>query len=48
MLQLAIIMWMMIELSAPSWCYTLWWIMLVATVIKDAISLIELGQKLKE
>ena len=48
MLQLAITMWMMIELSAPSWCYTLWWIMLIATVIKDAISLIELGQKLKD
>lgn len=48
MLCLAIMMWMMMELSAPLWCYILWWIMLVATVIKDAMSLIELGQNLKE
>lgn len=48
MLMLPIVMWMMLKLSAPSWCFTLWWICAICTAIRFCVELIKLGKELKD
>lgn len=47
MLILAILMWIMIELGAPSWCFTLWWISMICSIISFCVDLVKLGKELK-
>lgn len=46
MLNLAIMMWMMMELNAPDWCYTCWWIAAICTGISFVVNCIKIGKEL--
>ena len=46
MLVLPMILWILLELSAPTWCFVCWTICAICTFIKFCIDLIELGEKL--
>ena len=46
MLILAITMWVMMELNAPDWCFTCWWISAFCTGINFIINCIKIGKEL--
>lgn len=48
MIALPILMWIMCELNAPDWCFVLWWIGAILTIIDLIINLVKLGMKLGE
>ena len=46
MFNLAILMWLMIELNAPNWCYICWWIAVIFKGLSFAIECIKIGKEL--
>ena len=47
MLNLAILMWIMLELGAPSWCFTCWWIAMIFKFLSLCVDLIKIGHDSK-
>lgn len=45
MFSLFILYWVMGTLSAPTWCYVLWWIALVTKVISFIGDIFKLGRE---